>query len=74
MFQKLGLQKGQCIHIMTGNHNYSYLANFAAWHLGAFTSTGDVALDEDTIAGQVLVNLLVSFNIYFTTFLLASIQ
>ena len=53
VFEKLGLQKGQCIHIVVGNHHYSYLSTFAAWHLGAFTSTGDVALDEDTIAGQV---------------------
>jgi hypothetical protein len=49
----LGLKKGQCIHIVVGNHHYSYLSVFAAWHLGAFTSTGDTELDEDTIAGQV---------------------
>ena len=61
VFQKLGLQKGQCVHIVVGNHNYSFLTTFAAWHLGAYSSTGDVALDDDTIAGQVLGNILLSF-------------
>ena len=53
VFEKLGLKPGECIHVLAGNHNYSYLLNFAAWYLGAYTSTGDVALDEDTVAGQV---------------------
>ena len=56
VFQRLGLKQGQCIHIVAGNHHYSYLSIFAAWHLGAFSSTGDIALDEDTIAGQVTSN------------------
>ena len=53
VFQKLGLKQGECIHILVGNHHYSYLSTFAAWYLGAYSSTGDVELDEDTVAGQL---------------------
>ena len=53
VFSNLGLKKGDSIHIVTGNHNYLFLSTFAAWYLGASASTGDVALDADTIAGQV---------------------
>ena len=53
VFQNLGLKPGHCIHIIVGNHNYTFLAMFAAWHLGAYCSTGDVALDAESIAGQV---------------------
>ena len=53
VFANLGLRYGECIHIIAGNHNYTFLAIFAAWYIGAYCSTGDVELDSDTIGGQV---------------------
>ena len=53
VFSKLGLSKGDSIHIVAGNHNYAFLSLFAAWYLGASASAADIALDSETIASQV---------------------
>ena len=53
IFHKLGLKKGDGIHMVVGNYNNSFLALFGAWLLGAFGSCGDVNLDAKAIAGQV---------------------
>ena len=53
VFAKLGLSRGDSIHVVAGNHHYSFLAIFAALYLGASSSTGDVALDSETIGAQV---------------------
>ena len=58
IFKALGVNQGDCVHIVVGNHHYSFLAAFAAWHLGAYSSTGDILLEEEAIAGQVLCSSL----------------
>ena len=54
VFAKLGLNRGDSIHIVAGNHHYAFLVLFGAWYLGTSASLGDIALDSDTIASQVI--------------------
>ena len=53
MFSKLGLQRGATIHLVVGNHNYTYPACSGAWILGAKVSCGGIDLDVKDLAGQV---------------------
>ena len=53
VFTKLGVKYGDCVHILTGNNSFTFIAMYAAFYLGAFASAGDVELDAETIAGQV---------------------
>ena len=53
VFKELGIEGGDAIHIVVGNHHYSPLICFAASYLGASASVGDTALDSNSIASQV---------------------
>ena len=53
VFNNLGIESGDSIHIVVGNHHYSLLICFAASYLGASASLGDPALDSTSIASQV---------------------
>ena len=53
-FKNLGLEKGDCVHLVVGNYNESYGAIGGIWILGGIASCGDVALDDQAIAGQVI--------------------
>ena len=53
VFKKKGVEYGDSIHIVVGNHHYSLLICFAASYLGASASLGDPALDSNSIASQV---------------------
>lgn len=53
IFQELGFNSGDGIHILVGNDNHSFLTVFAAWHLGGFASCGDVNLDANAIRHQL---------------------
>ncbi len=53
LFQRLGLDKGDVIHLVVGNFNLSFSACFGIWILGGITSVGDVNLEARAIALQV---------------------
>ena len=53
VFNNLGVERGDSIHIVVGNHHYSLLICFAASYLGASASLGDPALDSNSITSQV---------------------
>jgi len=54
----LGLTGEGTIHLVCGNHNYTFSALAGAWILGAKVSCGDIALDSKAIARQVCKNTL----------------
>ncbi len=49
----LNLGKGDAIHLIVGNHNFTYPALGGIWILGGVPSLGDVGLDEKSIASQL---------------------
>ena len=53
IFSRLGLKQGGSIHLVTGNHNFTYSACSGAWILGARVSCGGVDLDCKELLGQV---------------------
>ena len=65
VFSNLGLKKGDSIHILAGNHHYALLSLFAAWYLGASASAGDIALDSDTIASQVICTGMITKKTFY---------
>ncbi len=50
---KFGLGEGDVIHLCVGNNNYQFGAVGGIWILGGVASCGDIALDENAIAGQL---------------------
>lgn len=53
IYTGLGLKKGDCIHLVVGNHNYMYPALGGMWMIGGLGSCGDIALDDKSIAAQL---------------------
>jgi len=53
LFKNLGLERNDSIHLVVGNYNESYGAIGGMWILGGVASCGDVALDDQAIAGQL---------------------
>jgi hypothetical protein len=56
------LDYGGTIHLVIGNHNYTFSACAGAWILGARVSCGDIALDSKAIAGQVSFSFLLQLR------------
>ena len=53
LFESLGFQHGDVIHLCIGNHNLTLPLSFGAWILGGVVSVGDVNLEPRGVAGQL---------------------
>lgn len=53
IFKDFNIGKNDVMHLVVGNHNYTYAALGGMWILGGIGSLGDVALDGKAIAGQL---------------------
>ena len=53
LLRQHGFACGDVIHVVTGNHNWTYPLVFGCWILGGVASLGDVNLEPRAVARQI---------------------